>query len=120
MSTLESSERTAKREVFTIARHADGVCEIIINDPHETILSAPELEVRRALQLPPITAVAVVSGAAAAAYVDALRLQPVQILGPDRDQWLVKAPDPAALADALAAVPRPPGRLRVAVEPARL
>jgi primosomal protein N' (replication factor Y) len=44
----------------------------------------------------------------------------VEILGPDRDQWLVKGADATALADALAAVPRPPGRLRVAVDPARL
>jgi primosomal protein N' (replication factor Y) len=91
----------------------------LLADP--AILSTPELEIRGALRLPPVTAVAVVSGPAASAYVDDLRELPVEILGPDRDQWLVKASDPAALADALAAVPRPSGRqLRVAVEPARL
>jgi primosomal protein N' (replication factor Y) len=84
------------------------------------ILSSEELELRRALRLPPVTAVAVVSGPAAPAYVGALRAGPLEVLGPDRDRWLVKASDPATLADGLAAVPRPPGRLRVAVDPARL
>ncbi|HEY3811270.1 MAG TPA: hypothetical protein VGL49_07535, partial [Acidimicrobiales bacterium] len=84
------------------------------------ILSDAELEVRGGLRLPPVTAVALVSGPGAPEYVEGLRTQPVEILGPDRDEWLVKAADATALADALAAVPRPPGRLRVAVDPARL
>jgi primosomal protein N' (replication factor Y) len=87
------------------------------------ILSAGELPIRQTLRLPPVTAVAVVSGPAAAPYLDGLAAlpdSPVEILGPDRDRWLVKATDAAVLADALAAVPRPAGRLRVAVDPARL
>jgi primosomal protein N' (replication factor Y) len=85
-----------------------------------SLLSDGELDLRRSLRLPPVTTVALVSGPAAPAYVAGLRSAPVEILGPDRDQWLVKAPDPATLADALAQVPRPPGRLRVAVGPTRL
>ena len=77
------------------------------------------MAVRPALRLPPVTAVALVSGPAASGYVEALRAQPLEILGPDRDQWLVKADDARTLADALAGVPRPPG-VRVAVDPARL
>ncbi len=87
------------------------------------LVASADREVRGALALPPFVAVAVVSGPAAAAYVEGLRALPggpVEVLGPDRDSWLVKAPDPAALADALASVTRPPGRLRVAVDPARL
>jgi primosomal protein N' (replication factor Y) len=83
------------------------------------LLSAAELELRTSLRLPPVTAVALVSGPAAPAYVDALRALPLEILGPDRNQWLVKAADATILADALAALPRPPG-VRVAVDPARL
>jgi len=93
----------------------------LLADPE--VVAAADLEVRRALALPPFTAVAVVSGAAAPAYVEGLQAlpgRPVEVLGPDRDSWLVKAPDPSALADALAAVQRPAGRLRVAVDPARL
>ena len=77
-------------------------------------------EVRRALRLPPVTAVALVSGPGAPAYVAGLRGAGAEVLGPDGDRWLVKAGDAATLADQLAAVPRPPARLRVAVDPARL
>ena len=59
-----------------------------------------------------------VSGAPAAEYASAL--QGVQVMGPVDGTFLVRAPDHQALCDALAAVPRPPGRLRVAVDPARL
>ena len=77
---------------------------------------------RAALRLPPVTSVAVVSGQAAPEFVDRLRRArpPVEILGPDRDRWLVKAADPDALARALADTARPGGGLRVAVDPSRL
>jgi primosomal protein N' len=89
------------------------------------ILSTAEHQVRVALRLPPVTAVALVSGPSAEAYVERLRALPldqlgqVEVLGPDRGEWLVKALDAATLADTLAAVARPPGRLRVAVSPGR-
>jgi primosomal protein N' (replication factor Y) len=89
------------------------------------LLTTAEQEVRAALRLPPVTAVALVSGPAAGAYVDRLRAANrggsggLELFGPDTGQWLVKAPDAATLADTLAAVARPPGRLRVAVSPVR-
>jgi primosomal protein N' (replication factor Y) (superfamily II helicase) len=46
--------------------------------------------------------------------------EPVEVLGPDEGRWLIRAAGPAALADALAAVPRPPGRLRIEVDPQRI
>jgi len=82
-------------------------------------LGATEAPLRRDLGLPPATAVALVSGAGAAQYSSALK--GAEVLGPDRDRWLIKAPNSQVLADALAAVPRPAGqRLRVAVDPLRL
>ncbi|MDQ1369547.1 MAG: hypothetical protein QOF20_1900, partial [Acidimicrobiaceae bacterium] len=43
------------------------------------------------------------------------------VMGPDRNRWLVKAPDHRRLAEALRAAARPPGRrLRVEVDPLRL
>ena len=81
-------------------------------------LAAPELERRRALAFPPVTAVASVSGPAAAAFVDGVR--GIEVLGPDGDRWLLRAPDHQTLCDALAAVTRPAGRLRVEVDPVRL
>ena len=78
-----------------------------------------QIGLRRSLGFPPFAAVAVVSGDAAAGWVG--RLAGVEVLGPDAGRWLVKAVDAPALADALAAVPRPEkGTLRVAVDPARL
>jgi primosomal protein N' (replication factor Y) len=93
----------------------------VMADPD--VLSSDQMEVRRALSLPPFAAVAVISGEGSAAYAEGLRGlegSPVTLLGPDRDRWLVKAPDIESLAGALAAVARPAGRLRVAVDPARL
>jgi primosomal protein N' (replication factor Y) len=98
------------------------------------VLASEEWEVRRSLRLPPVTAVAVLSGPGAPAYVAGLRAGGAEVLGPapattrgatgttrrNGDRWLVKAADAAALADRLAAVPRPSARLRVAVDPARL
>jgi primosomal protein N' (replication factor Y) len=81
-------------------------------------LVASEAPVRDALHFPPSAAIAVVSGQAAEQYVGAL--VGVEVRGPDRGRWLVRAGDDDALSGALAAVRRPPGRLRVAVNPLRL
>ena len=61
---------------------------------------------RAALRLPPETALAVVSGEAAVAYVEGLGPE-VEVLGPSDGRWLVRAPDHRVLADALAATPVP-------------
>ncbi|HUI04863.1 MAG TPA: hypothetical protein VLZ77_15085, partial [Acidimicrobiales bacterium] len=86
------------------------------------ILAEAEGEVRRALGLPPFSALAVVSGAGAEAWGRALRAgapEEVSVLGPVDGAWTVRAPDHGALADLLASVPRPAGRLRVEVDPVR-
>ncbi len=82
------------------------------------ILAAAERDTRTTLRLPPVTAIATASGPEAGAYVAGLA-PPLEVLGPNRDEWLVKAPDAPTLADGLAAAPRPAGRLRVAVSPVR-
>ncbi|MBV9661487.1 MAG: hypothetical protein JO337_10045 [Acidimicrobiales bacterium] len=89
-----------------------------LGDP--SVVAEADQELRQVLGFPPFAAIAVVHGEAAADYVAQLPAG-VQVLGPDRDRWLVKAPDQAALSEALAAVERPPGgRVRVAVDPARI
>ncbi|HEX6236979.1 MAG TPA: hypothetical protein VFZ68_07280 [Acidimicrobiales bacterium] len=76
---------------------------------------------RELLRFPPVTALAEVSGAAAPDFVDALGSPlGVEVLGPSDGRWLLRAPGHAALCDALAATPRPPGRVRVAVDPPRV
>ena len=95
---------------------------------HEVVLAAlhgdpgrvseAEAARREPLGWPPFTAMAHVSGAPAEEYVRSLT--GVQVLGPADGAWLLRAPDHRTLCDALAAAARPPGRLRVAVDPLRL
>jgi primosomal protein N' (replication factor Y) len=102
--------RLPKHEVIEAALHADP-----------SRVSAAEAERRRALQYPPFSAMAVVSGEAAEGFVAELgRPAGVTVLGPTDHRWLVRAPDHATLCDALGATRRPPGRLRVEVDPLRL
>jgi len=62
-----------------------------------------------------------VSGQAAPEFVAALGYPPgVVVQGPVDAQWRLTAPDHTVLCDALAAVPRPPGRLRIEVDPLRI
>jgi primosomal protein N' (replication factor Y) len=74
---------------------------------------------RAVLRFPPVTALAAVSGEAAEAYIQAVPPS-VERLGPDAGRWLLRAPDHRTLCDALAATPRPPGRLRIEVDPLRV
>ena len=84
-------------------------------------LTASELPMRQTLGLPPTTAMAAISGPAAPAFVEALGFpDDIRVQGPIDDAWRVVAPDHARLSAALAAVERPPGRLRIAVDPLRL
>ncbi len=113
--------RTGRILVQTRVPDHPVVRAAVAADP--ALLSDSETAIRRELELPPFASIALVSGPGAAEYVDGLRDlagSPVRVLGPDRDQWLVKASDETALADALNSVPRPVERLRVAVDPARL
>lgn len=84
-------------------------------------LVASELPMRSALGLPPSTAMAAVSGAAAPAFIEALG-EPagVRVQGPLDDLWRIVAPDHEALSAALVGIGRPPGRLRIEVDPLRL
>ena len=70
-----------------------------------------ETALRRELELPPFAALAVASGPAAAEYV-----RPLGGMDLGDDRWLVRAPDHRRLCDALAAAPRPAGRLRITVD----
>ncbi len=103
--------RVPDHDVLDAARRADP-------DP----LAAAERERRRLLGLPPFRALAVVSGDAAAAFVEGVR--GVDVAGPTEvgsagGRWLIRAPDHEALAAALAEARRVPGRLRIEVDPLR-
>ena len=101
--------RQSGHEVLQAALHAD---------PGR--LAGPELDRRRLLRLPPYTALAQVAGAAAAEFVNRLgSFDEVEILGPREEAWLVRAVDHNVLTEVLSAVERPPGHLRVQVDPQR-
>jgi primosomal protein N' (replication factor Y) len=97
--------------------HHDVVDAVLHADPGRLV--AAERARRELLRFPPVTALAAVSGAPAAAFVE--HTPPtVERLGPDDGRWLLRAPDHRILCDALAATPRPPGRLRIEVDPPRV
>ncbi len=99
--------RIPDHEVLRAAVHADP-----------TLLLGEERAIRRTLGLPPFGALAVLRGPGAPTYaemvgaVDGVGVSPLP-----GDGWLVRATTQSDLADALASVPRPPGRLRVEVDP---
>jgi len=99
--------RVPGHEALVAAVHADP-----------GLLDAAERPLRLQLGLPPFGALALLRGPGAVAYagglgtVDGLE---VSALGDER--FLVRAADHAVLADGLAAVERPTGRLRVEVDP---
>jgi primosomal protein N' (replication factor Y) (superfamily II helicase) len=83
-------------------------------------LAAIEEPVREALRLPPFTALAVLSGPGAEELAGALGGQGVvELMEVAGERWVVRAPDAAALADALAVAGRPAARVRVEVGPVR-
>lgn len=88
------------------------------------IVSAGERDRRHLLSFPPFATIATIGGEAAPAYVDALRpgLDGIgaTLDSSGDDRWLVRSTDRDALLDVFAATPRPPGRLRLQVDPARL
>ena len=99
--------RVPDHEVIDAALHADP-----------SRLAVVEAARRAALRFPPETAVAAVSGQAAAAFVETMGGR-LEILGPANDRWLLRADDHQTLCDTLASTPRPPGRLRIEVDPLR-
>jgi primosomal protein N' (replication factor Y) len=106
--------RVPGHEVLDAALHAD---------PGR--LAAAESERRAALGFPPFAALGAVSGDGAGDFAAALAAAPagssLEVLGPDDGgRYLLRAPTHQQLCDALAATPRPSGRLRVEVDPLRV
>ncbi len=90
----------------------------LLADPQR--VAEGERRTRTLLRFPPVSAMARVSGEAAAAFVERLGSPlGIEVLGPQDEAWLVRAADHTALCDALEAVERPPGRLRLEVDPLR-
>jgi len=112
-----------------VARGGHGRIVVQTRDPdHPALVAAREadperfaeedLALRRLLRLPPVTALATVSGAGAGDLLAALgEPEGVVVQGPVDGTWRLVAPDHRVLCDALAATPRPEARVRIAVDP---
>jgi primosomal protein N' (replication factor Y) len=89
-------------------------------DPSD--LSAAELALRQSLGLPPFSALALLSGAGGSEFVAALERQDpsLKIAALNGGDHLVRSATHEQLCDALAAVERPRGRLRVEVDPTKV
>jgi len=91
----------------------------LLGDPER--VARAEDDRRALLGFPPHGALAEVGDQAAEAFVAAIpEGRGVRVQGPLDGTWRVRADDHRTLCDVLAEVPRPPGRLRLSVDPLRL
>ena len=91
-------------------------------------LNESERERRALFELPPVATIAVIGGDAAGAFVEAIAAASVVVAGPPDlridqgapGQWMIRSADRRGLLDLLATIERPPGRLRLQIDPLRL
>ena len=96
----------------------DALQAVLHADPGR--LTATELERRRLLKLPPYSALVQISGKSAAEFISRLGTPSgIEILGPRKDSWLIRADSYDRLIGVLNTVERPSGRLRIEVDPLR-
>lgn len=102
--------RSPEHEVIQAALRADP-----------GLVSSAEAARRRLLRFPPAATVVVVGREAAEAYVERVGAPiGVTVQGPDDGRWVLRSEDRDLLLDHLASVERPPGQLRLQVDPARI
>jgi primosomal protein N' (replication factor Y) len=111
--------RGARILVQTFLPRHEVLHAALLADPGRVI--GPEMERRRMLHLPPVAALAVVSGAGADDVVAALAGDArVEVAGPVGGAYLVRSDEWMVLGEVLNEAPRPPGaRVRVEVDPSR-
>ncbi len=84
-------------------------------------LARPALAARRMLGQPPVSSWVTVSGPAAGAFMERLGSpMGLDVTGTADGQWRVRSEDRDLLLETLERVARPPGRLRIAVDPMRV
>ncbi|MFQ5556759.1 MAG: hypothetical protein ACE5GB_04535, partial [Acidimicrobiales bacterium] len=112
--------RAAGRRLVIQTRQPDHAVVQAALRADPSLVAVAERDRRRALQIPPYSAQALVSGAAAEEFIAALgRADGVRVRGPAQGRWLLRAATHETLLDALSRTPRPPGRLRIEVDPLR-
>jgi primosomal protein N' (replication factor Y) len=85
------------------------------------LLSSHDRDLRQQLGFPPFGALAEIAKSAAPAFIERFgRPLGVDIADVGEGRWILRAADRDRLLDTLAAVDRPPGHLRLAIDPLRL
>jgi primosomal protein N' len=100
--------------VLQTRRREDPVIDALVRANFDEIID-DDVNIARMLELPPYGAEAEVSGEGAAAFVEGLREHPVSV-STSTSGFVVRAGDVGTLTAALRAVPRPPAKVRVAVQ----
>lgn len=102
--------------VQTRLPHNETLAAFLHGDPGR--LSEVEMERRTALDFPPASALAHVSGLGAPAiFAAATEISSLEVLGAEEGPFLLRAKDHQQLADGLAKIQRPAARVRVVVDP---
>lgn len=102
--------RAPEHEVIQAALHGDP-----------SLVADAERDRRELLGFPPFSAMADVGDQAGEAFVAAIPPGAgVEVQGPVDGAWRLRAVDHQVLCDGLARVERPPGRLRLAIDPPRI
>ncbi len=110
LGTVVVQTRAPEHEVIRAALHADP-----------SIVADADAVRRRLTRFPPAVTMAVVGGQAAPGFMQAFGAPlGVDVMARGDDEWILVADDRKVLLDALAATPRPPGRLRLQIDPMRL
>ncbi|MCY3560948.1 MAG: hypothetical protein OXH20_07235 [bacterium] len=113
--------RSGGGRILVQTRRADHPAVEAARAADPDLLSRHDRELRRQLGFPPFGALAEVAGEAAGAFMGGLgRPLGLEVSELGENRWVVRAADRDQLLDALATVERPPGRLRLAIDPLRL
>ena len=112
--------RTTGGRILLQTRLPDDPALVAAFRADPALLARAERDRRQELGLPPYGAMAVVSGPVAGEFMERLGTPPGIRIAPDPGgQFFLRAPDYDTLCAALAAAERPPGRLRINVDPIR-
>ena len=112
--------RTGGGRVLVQTRQPDHPVLAAARDADPGLLSSHDRALRSQLGFPPFGALAEIAKSAAPVFIERLgRPLGLDIAAVGENRWIVRATDRERLLDALAAVERPPGRLRLAIDPSR-
>ena len=113
--------RSGRGRLIVQTRQPDHIVLAAARQADPSVVAVAERDRRRLLGIPPYGAQAAVTGTGAEALIAALDPgAAVEVRGPSRGRYLLRAPELAPLLDTLAAAGRPAARVRIEVDPLRV